>query len=293
MKSKAARGRKSRSGFSAFCAEYVLSEPFRERVPTPPKAFYKLKVFFRGFGDHLKKNISLDIIGQVYYNQIMKIGKTIILVRHASTAHNENGIWQGRADYPLSDTGRNEAGLLAGQLKDNAFDVVFHSPMARAIQTAEIINKYHNAKFIPIDEFIEIDLGELDGVKHTDILKNHPEIHRNWVMDIDSPIPGGESFADIFHRVKPGVEKVLASPYHSILIVAHAMVNRAILGHMVDMGPIPSRKFRMDNAAYSRLIVYESPFGKHTALDSWNITSHLAGAVPKAYEQMEEKGKTK
>lgn len=223
----------------------------------------------------------------------MKIGKTIILVRHASTAHNENGLWQGRADYPLSDSGRKEAELLAEQLKNDAFEVVFHSPMTRAIQTAEIINKHHNAKFIPIDEFIEIDLGEFDGMKHSDILKNHPEIHRNWVMDIDSPIPGGESFIDLFNRVKPGVEQVLASPYRSILIVAHAMINRAILGQIIDMDPIPSRKFRMDNAAYSRFIVYESPFGKHTALDSWNITTHLADAASKAYEHMGETGKTK
>lgn len=215
------------------------------------------------------------------------------MVRHASTAHNENGLWQGRTDYPLSDTGRNEAGLLAEQLKNDAFDIVFHSPMTRAIQTAEIINKHHHAGFIPIDGFIEIDLGEFDGMKHTDILKNHPEIHRSWVLDIDSPIPGGESFIDIFNRTKPGVEEVLASPYRNILIVGHAMVNRAILGHLVDMGPIPSRKFRMDNAAYSRFIVYESPFGKHTALDSWNITSHLAGAAPKAYEHIEETGKQK
>jgi alpha-ribazole phosphatase len=223
----------------------------------------------------------------------MKIGKTIVLVRHASTAHNENGLWQGRADYPLSDTGRKEAGLLAEQLKNDAFDVIFHSPMARAIQTAEIINKHHNAEFNSIDKFIEIDLGEFDGMKHTDILKNHPEIHRNWVLDIDSPIPGGESFIDIFNRVKPGVEQILASPYHSILIVAHAMVNRAILGHIIGIDPIPSRKFRMDNAAYSRFIVYESPFGKYTALDSWNITSHLASAKPRAYEHMEKKEKTR
>jgi len=221
----------------------------------------------------------------VYYNRIMKIAKTIILVRHASTAHNENGLWQGRADYELSDGGRKEAGLLAERLKDEAFDIVYHSPMKRAVQTAEIIAKHHNAEFKVIDGFIEIDLGDFDGAKHTDILKKHPEIHRNWVLDIDTQIPGGESFNDIYERVKPGVEEILASPYGKILVVGHAMVNRAILGRIMDMGPIPARKFRVENGAYSRFFVYETRFGKHIALDAWNITSHLEGHMPKSYEK--------
>ena len=215
----------------------------------------------------------------------MKIAKTIILVRHASTAHNENGLWQGRTDYELSERGRKEAGLLSEELKDDAFDIVYHSPMKRAVQTAEIIDKNHKAPFKVVEGFIEIDLGEFDGAKHTDILKNYPEIHRNWVLDIDVAIPGGESFSDIYKRIKPGVEEVLASPYRNILVVGHAMVNRAILGRIMEMGPIPARKFRIDNAAYSRFVVYESRFGNHIAMDAWNITSHLKDQVPKSYEK--------
>lgn len=221
----------------------------------------------------------------MYYNRGMKIAKTIILVRHASTSHNENGLWQGRTDYELSEKGRMEAALLSEQLKDEAFDIVFHSPMKRVVQTAEIINKHHKAPFKVVDGFIEIDLGDFDGAKHTDILRKHPEIHRNWVLDIDVPIPGGESFNDIYERIRPGVEEVLASAHKKILVVGHAMVNRAILGRIMDMGPIPARKFRVENGAYSRFIVYESRFGKHIALDAWNITSHLQDHMPKSYEQ--------
>jgi broad specificity phosphatase PhoE len=211
----------------------------------------------------------------VYYNLYMKIKKTIVLVRHGTTANNEQGVWQGRGDFPLNDTGRKEARLLAERLKHDAFDIVYHSPMIRAIETAEIINKNHNAPCKTIPGFVEIDLGEFDGKKHEEIMGSYPEIYQNWVRDIDAPIPGGESFNDIYNRVKPGVDEIMASNHRGILVVAHAMVNRAILGQLMKMDPIPARKFRMDNSAFSKFIVYESPFGNYIAVDSWNNTSHL------------------
>lgn len=205
----------------------------------------------------------------------MDIIKTIVLVRHASTEHNEKGLWQGRSDYSLNETGRKEAILLSAQLKDEEFEVIFHSPMKRALQTAEIIGKNHNVEFKVIKDFVEIDLGEFDGKKHVDIFKKHPEIYQNWVLDIDIPIPGGESFNDIFERVKPGVDEILESPFRGILVVGHAMVNRAILGRLLKMDPIPARKFRVDNCSYSKFLVYNSPHGKHIIVDSWNNMSHL------------------
>ncbi|MCX6582526.1 MAG: histidine phosphatase family protein [Candidatus Aminicenantes bacterium] len=205
----------------------------------------------------------------------MEITKTIVLVRHGSTVHNENNVWQGRSDSSLNEKGRKEAELLALELKDEAFDMVFHSPMKRALETAEIIAKNHNAAFKAIECFIEIDVGDFDGAKHTDIIAQHPEIYRNWIMDIDSPIPAGESFNDVFERVKPGVEEILNSPYRDILVVAHAMVNRAVLGQLLSMDPIPARKFRMENGAYSKFFVYDTPHGRHIAVETWNSTAHL------------------
>jgi broad specificity phosphatase PhoE len=205
----------------------------------------------------------------------MKIEKTIILVRHASTSHNENSLWQGRSDYSLNEKGRQQAERLSMFLKNEAFEIIFHSPMKRAIQTAEIIGKNHHAEYRVVEGFAEMDVGGFDGKKHQDIFENHPEIYRNWVLDMDTPIPGGESFNDVFERVKPGVEEIMECPGQNILVVGHSMVNRAILGHLLKMNPIPARKFRMDNGAFSKILIYDTPHGKHITVDSWNNTSHL------------------
>jgi len=219
---------------------------------------------------------SLDPNGRLYYNLIpMKIEKTVILVRHASTSHNENSLWQGRSDYALNEKGRQQAERLSMFLKNEAFEIIFHSPMKRAIQTAEIIGKNHHAEYRVVEGFTEMDVGGFDGKKQRDIFENHPEIYRNWVLDMDTSIPGGESFNDVFERVKPGVEEIMGCPNQNILVVGHAMVNRAILGHLLKMHPIPARKFGMDNGAFSKFLIYNTPHGRHITVDSWNNTSHL------------------
>jgi hypothetical protein len=53
------------------------------------------------------------------------------------------------------------------------------------------------------------------------------------------------------------------------------MVNRAVLGHMLNMGPLPARKFRFENGAYSKFFVYDTPHGRHITVDLWNSSSHL------------------
>jgi probable phosphoglycerate mutase len=217
----------------------------------------------------------------------MDITKTIILVRHGSTVHNDNDVWQGRSDSSLNEKGRNEAELLNEELKNQTFDVVFHSPMKRALETALIIAKNHDAIFKAIDCFVEIDVGEFDGIKNTDIIEKHPEIYRNWIMDIDCAMPAGESFNDVFKRVLPGVTEIMESPYKNILVVGHAMVNRAILGHLLNMGPIPARKFRMGNCAYSKFYVYDTPHGRHVAVDTWNSRSHLKNKPTECTENHE------
>ena len=71
----------------------------------------------------------------------MEAEKIIFLVRHGTTDYNENDLLQGRMDNPLNERGIKEAELLSEQLKNEEFDACYHSPMTRAKQTAEILNK--------------------------------------------------------------------------------------------------------------------------------------------------------
>ncbi len=208
----------------------------------------------------------------LYYNvATMKPDKTIIIVRHGTTENNEKNIWQGRSDHPLNGKGKAEAQMLAERLANDHFDIIYHSPMTRAVQTAEIIVAGRKGNFQEVDAFVEIDMGDFDGMKFSDILEKYPDDYDRWVADINSPVPGGESFHQVFQRVKKGVNQILDSEEQNILIVGHAMVNRAIMGNMMKMNPVVARRFRMKNCAYSKLLVYKKPHGLNIVMESWNV----------------------
>lgn len=201
--------------------------------------------------------------------------KTIYLVRHGATDYNDQDLFQGVLDNSLSEKGKQESEKLAQRLKDETIDIIFHSPLTRARQTAEIINQYHQVELHQVDGFIEMDMGDWEGLNFFQVVKEQGEIYHRLVSDPDAKIPGGESFDQVFKRVKPGVDKVMAFKEKSILISAHAMVNRAILGHLLGLESIKARKFRMDNCAFSRLLKYRTLEGENIVVDIWNSIDHL------------------
>ena len=201
--------------------------------------------------------------------------KTIYLVRHGATGYNDQDLFQGVLDNLLSEKGKQESEKLALRLKDETIDIIFHSPLTRARQTAEIIDRYHQAKLYQVDEFIEMDMGDWEGLNFFKVMKEQPGIYQQLVSDPGTKIPGGESFDQVFKRVKPGVDKVIASKEKNILISAHAMVNQAILGHLLGLESIKALKFRMDNCAFSRFLVFKTLEGENIVVDIWNSVDHL------------------
>ena len=167
----------------------------------------------------------------------MNLSKTIILIRHGTTEFNKNNILQGRTDNGLNETGEKEAHMLGEHLKDEKVDVIYHSPMKRARQTSEKINRYHHVEYKVISSFSEIDLGDWEGQKFDEIVEKNKKFHQKWLADSSIQIPGGESFNQVLERIKPGVAEILKSSYKNIVIVGHATVNRAILGELLKMDP--------------------------------------------------------
>jgi broad specificity phosphatase PhoE len=201
--------------------------------------------------------------------------KTIYLVRHGATGYNDQDLFQGVLDNSLSEKGEQESEKLAQRLKDETIDIIFHSPLTRARQTAEIINQYHQTELCQVDGFIEMDMGDWEGLNFFKVIKEYAEIYQQLVSDPFAKVPGGESFDQVFKRVKPGVDKMTTSKEKSILISAHAMVNRAILGHLLGLEPLKARKFRMDNCAFSRLLVFKTLEDENIVVDIWNSIDHL------------------
>ncbi len=92
----------------------------------------------------------------------------LCLVRHGQTDQNKLKKIQGQMDFPLNETGKEEAHRLGKWLKENetSFDVIMASPLSRAMETASIISNElgMDSDVIPNEAFIERCFGECEGL---------------------------------------------------------------------------------------------------------------------------------
>ena len=89
---------------------------------------------------------------------------TLLLARHGETEWNREGRWQGWADPPLNETGREQARALREQLRETPFDAVYSSDLRRAHETAEIVAAPHGVPVIADEGLREIDVGSWSGL---------------------------------------------------------------------------------------------------------------------------------
>ena len=96
----------------------------------------------------------------------------IYLIRHGETPWNKMSRIQGRENIALSEEGLEQAARCADAFRDRPLAAVLTSPLARAVQTAELVAAAAAAPVITEEALIERDYGSASG-KVIDIF--HPE----------------------------------------------------------------------------------------------------------------------
>ena len=96
------------------------------------------------------------------------------MIRHGETDWNAIGKLQGRTDIPLNETGIQQAEECSEFLKTSQWDVIITSPLQRAKQTAEIINKNIKVPVIEMDDFMERDYGDAEGMAYEERIAKFP-----------------------------------------------------------------------------------------------------------------------
>lgn len=138
----------------------------------------------------------------------------IYIIRHGKTIWNKEKKIAGRKDIPLCEEGIKQAYLLKDKLKDIDFDIVYSSPLKRAIQTAKIIT---DKELILDDRIIERNNGLLEGKLKYEIEQidfNNPNEKR---YDI-------ENIVDFRKRINNFFDEITKYKDKNILVVTHAGV---------------------------------------------------------------------
>jgi len=170
----------------------------------------------------------------------------LYLVRHGATANNaaRPPRLQGRRTDPaLSDEGLQEARCTAERLAELPIDAVFASPLLRARQTAEAMARSHGLTIQVLNELVEVDVGDWEGRAWNEIQRTDGEAYRLFMTDASlHGYLGGENLATVQARVIPAFEQLMAAYCGRLIVaVAHNVVNRAYLAHLLGA---PLRNYR-------------------------------------------------
>ena len=197
----------------------------------------------------------------------------LFLVRHGITDHNSTHKFLGHTDVELSDEGFRQVEKLRDRMAKEKFDVVYSSDLRRAISSAEVISKGHEAEIVSCSELREINYGEMESLTFEEIRKLYPTlaeaIHQ---FSPDLNFPGGESLAGFIERTLKFRDRLNShKPDQRILIVAHGGPMRTLLCDLLGVGQTYWRTFRLDNASLSIVDTYP----QRAILSLLNDTSHL------------------
>jgi probable phosphoglycerate mutase len=118
----------------------------------------------------------------------------LFLVRHGQSEWNALGRWQGQADPPLSDLGRDQAVVASRGV--GPVSALFTSPLRRASETAAIIGREIGLEPAVIDDLKERDAGDWTGL-------TREEIEERWPGWIDGTTPVGRIFSDSANLRRP------------------------------------------------------------------------------------------
>jgi probable phosphoglycerate mutase len=155
----------------------------------------------------------------------------LYLVRHGRTAGN-NVRYVGWGDEPLDDVGREQARALATELAAEPIDLVYSSPLSRALDTAGPIAETHGAPLHIRAELKEIDYGD-----YQDILKGERKLKLKRNHRVER-MPGGESLRDVFDRVAIVRAQIDAErgAGRNVAVVAHFWSLRMLAGQVDGLG---------------------------------------------------------
>ena len=170
---------------------------------------------------------------------------TFFVFRHGQTDMNKQRRWQGKSvDSPLNDEGRRQARLLAKKMAQSRLDIIYSSPLKRALETAQIIGEALRVPVVADDRLTEASLGDTEGKTAEDIRRLFPKEFADWHnLDdafLDARFPHGESKREIQQKMIAAMTDLAQKPYQNIGVAAHSAVIRYfILSMGVRMPDIP------------------------------------------------------
>lgn len=198
----------------------------------------------------------------------------LILVRHGQTEWNVGAErFRGRIDIALNEMGLAQAQAVAERLAALPLAAIYSSPLRRAVETAEPTARKSGVTVQTLEGLIDISYGRWEGHSHAEVAELYPDLYHQWRH---SPhlvtCPDGESLDEVRSRALAAVKEMARSHEgHTILIVAHQVVNKVLVCAMLGLNNSRFWHIQQDNGCIN-IFDYEDGAFKAILI---NDTCHL------------------
>ena len=187
----------------------------------------------------------------------------VYMIRHGESTANATRSHAGWAQIPLTAQGRAEALLAADRLRGIAFDKVYSSDLARAIETKEIA--LPGVSFVQSPLLREIGVGTLSGKRLAECEQAYGEDYVRDRAAKDFTAFGGENVAAHRARVAAFLEEIASQNDTRVAVFCHEGTIQRCLEIATDSTEVTRRHCKNGGVC-----VFEYASGKWT-LVGWEI----------------------
>lgn len=163
----------------------------------------------------------------------------LYLIRHGITQGNLDGKYIGQTDLSLCPEGKRQIEELAAQDIYPEVGKVYSSPLARCLETAEII--YPEQKLMIVDEICEMNFGEFENKSQSQLrdLREYTE----WLKGgADAAPPNGEKYGDFMLRCIEGLDAIFSDMMHCGVTRAACITHAGVITNLLCGYGLPKGK---------------------------------------------------
>jgi probable phosphoglycerate mutase len=179
-------------------------------------------------------------------------------MRHGQAESNVNRILAGRhMESHLTEYGRQQVVDSAKQLMKNiAIEKVYVSPVARTVETAQIVRQVLGTDYVIDERLYETDMGRLVGMNYEEVTTKYGDVLTRFYSDYDPVLEsfGVEAFASVKRRITTLLDDLLEKhEERNVLMVTHLDPIKAALASLLDLSPEALYRWNIRNASLTIL----------------------------------------
>ncbi|HEI8868112.1 TPA: histidine phosphatase family protein [Serratia odorifera] len=196
-----------------------------------------------------------------------------IVVRHAESQGNRDGIIQGQLDSPVTADGHRQIAALMATLKDCAFSHIVSSPAGRAMTTAQALAAHCHCTVSSDDRLCEQHFGCYQGQPYHQVFSCDPDgVKRIFTGVPTAAAPQGESAMQVVQRLLSFFGEYALGESATVGVVTHSHALQSLIWHLQGANPREETgKYGHLNCGYS---IIDATDGE-LALQHWGIATHL------------------